>query len=84
MSIQTVRDETYVRVRSPWASVHVAGPALAVIALVAVLGIIVLGVLLGDLSRQAIGDRAPQPSVGSEQTPRSKAGAWFGGRLDEP
>lgn len=76
--------ETRVHLRSRWASVHVAGPALAVIALVAVIGIVVIGVLLVDLSRQAIGDRAAQPSVDSGQTPHGDAGAWFGGRLDEP
>ena len=53
-------EETRVHLRSRWASVHVAGPALAVIALVAVIGIIVLSVLLVDLSRQAIGNRIPQ------------------------
>lgn len=60
-------EETRVRLRSRWASVHVAGPALAVIALIAVLGIVVIGVMLVDLSRQAIGDRAPQPLIDSEQ-----------------
>lgn len=75
--------ETRVHLRSRWASIHVAGPPLAVIALVAVIGIIVIGVLLVDLSRQAIGDRAAQPLVDSGQTPRSDAGVWSSGRLDD-